>query len=151
MKSNRKNIIGMLSVAGLLAFSPALRAQDSTNMSTNMPSATAPGGTKHGNTVDRMIQRLTTQLNLTDDQQTKIKPILESQMQQISAVRQDTTLTPEDRRTKMMAIRQATTTQMQGILTPDQFTQYQQMTQRMRRGAGLSNTNAPAATPPPQQ
>ncbi len=156
MNLNSKKIMAMLAVGGSLAFGPALLAQDSTN--TPPPPPAAQGGQMRGQNVDRMVQMLTTRLNLTADEQTKIKPILQSQADQINALRQDSTLTPQDRRAKMMAIRQSTASQLQGILTPDQFTQYQQMMQRGRRGmgpGGPGGTNAPAATPPttppPQQ
>lgn len=157
MKSKRKNIITVLAMGGLLAFGPSLLAQDATNT----PPPNAQGGVMRGQNIDRRIQMLATQLNLTTNQQVQLKPILQSQMQQMAAVRQDSTLSPEDRRSKMMAIRQDIMNQIQGVLTPDQFTQYQQMMQRRRQNmvqGGPGGTNAPAAstpaapgTPPPQQ
>ncbi|HEY1662420.1 MAG TPA: hypothetical protein VGI03_08380 [Verrucomicrobiae bacterium] len=151
MNLNRKNIIAMLAVGGSLAFGPALLAQDSTSPSTNTPPANVQGGQMRGQSVDQMLQRLTTRLSLTADEQTKVKPILQSQIDQIGAVRKDSSLSSDDARAKMKAIRQDIMNQMQAVLTPDQFTQYQQMAQRGRRPGGAGGTNAPAATPPPPQ
>ncbi|HEY3763153.1 MAG TPA: hypothetical protein VGN23_15515 [Verrucomicrobiae bacterium] len=155
MKLNTKNIVALMALGGAMAFAPALLAQDT---STNAPAGGTPpppavgGGQQRGPTADQMLERLTTRLSLTADEQTKVKPILEKQMQEMSALSSDQDR--QDRRTKMMAIRDETMTNMQVVLTPDQFTQYQQMTQRRRPGMGGGaggNTNAPAGTPPPQK
>jgi len=157
MKLNTKNIVALMAMGGMLAFAPSLLAQDaSTNAPAGAPPAGAPGGGQmRGQNVDQMVQRLTTRLNLTADEQAKVKPILANQMQEMAALRQDQD--QQDRRTKMMAIRQEVMTNMQAVLTSDQFTQYQQMMQRRRpmgQGGPGGNTNAPVpppTTPPPQQ
>jgi hypothetical protein len=56
-------------------------------------------------TTDERLQRLTQALNLTDDQQQKIRPILENETQQLDALHQNTALTGQDRRDKMLSIR----------------------------------------------
>jgi Spy/CpxP family protein refolding chaperone len=160
MRPNCKNIVALLALGGVMAFAPSLLAQDaSTNAPAGGPPAGAPGGQMRGQSVDLMLQRLTTRLNLTPDEQAKVKPILENQMQQMAALRG---VAPEDRRTKIMALRQEVTTNMEAVLDTNQFALYQQMTQRRRPMMGQGgpggpggfggSTNAPAApTPPPQQ
>lgn len=149
MKLNSRNIVALMALGGTMAFAPALMAQDtSTNTPAGGPPAAAPGGQMRGPSADQMVQRLTTRLNLTADEQTKVKPIVEKQMQEMAALRDDQD--QQDRRTKMMAIRTETASNMQAVLTPEQFTQYQQMAPRGRRG-GMGpggNTNAPAGGPP---
>jgi protein CpxP len=152
MKLNTKNIVALMALGGTMAFAPALLAQDaSTNAPAGGPPAGAPGGGQmRGQNADQMVQRLTTRLNLTTDEQAKVKPIIENQMQQMMAIRQDQD--PQDRRTKMIALRQETMTNMETVLTSDQFAQYQQMMQRRRpmgQGGPGGNTNAPSVTPPP--
>jgi Spy/CpxP family protein refolding chaperone len=96
-------------------------------------------------TPEQRLQRMTQALNLTEDQQAKIKPILENESTQMQGLRSDTSLSQEDRMAKMKQIRENTTSQINPILTPDQQKQYAEMTSRMGRGRG-------AATPPqPQQ
>jgi Spy/CpxP family protein refolding chaperone len=141
-----KTLMAAAIVAGSLLTGAALQAQDA---STNTPAATTPpaGGRRGGMT----LEQLTTALNLTPDEQTKVKPILDGQTQKMRDLRADDTLSADDRRTKMQAIRADTLTQMKGVLTPDQFAQYQKLTARGgRRGAASQATNAPAATPPQQ-
>ncbi|MGB8887721.1 MAG: hypothetical protein WCC87_13420 [Candidatus Korobacteraceae bacterium] len=81
-------------------------------------------------TTEERLQRLTQYLNLTDDQQQKIRPILENETQQLNALHQDTTMTGPERRDKMLALRDTTTEQIKPILTPDQQTKFEQMMAR---------------------
>ena len=98
-------------------------------------------------TTDERLQRLTQALSLTDDQQQKIRPILESETQQLDALRQSTTLTGPERRDKMLAIRDTTTSQIKPILNPDQQTKYEQMMARYAppQGHGQSQGSDKAA------
>jgi Spy/CpxP family protein refolding chaperone len=80
-------------------------------------------------------------LNLTPDQKAKLDPIFQSTRQQVEAVRNDPSLTPEQKQAKMREIHQGTQSQVNSILTPEQQQQWQQM--KMHRGRG------PKASPPP--
>jgi Spy/CpxP family protein refolding chaperone len=95
-------------------------------------------------TPEQRLQRMTQALNLTEDQQTKIKPILENESTQMQSLRSDSSLSQEDRMAKMKQIRENTTSQINPILTADQQKQYAEMTSRMGRGRG------PGQAPPPQ-
>ena len=152
-------LIAALAAGSLLVWSPALRAGD-TNTPPSTPPAGAPPagqrppGMRGGPSLDQLAQ----QLNLTDDQKAKVKPILEARDQKMRDLRGDTSLTPEDRRAKMKALRDDMVTQMKAVLTPEQFDKWQKMSSagmRDRRngpppgGGHAGGTNAPAA--PPQQ
>ena len=71
-------------------------------------------------TVDQRLQRMTQALNLSDDQQQKIKPILENESTQMQSLRADTSLSQEDRMAKMKQIRENTSSQINPILNADQ-------------------------------
>lgn len=73
------------------------------------------------------LQRLTKQLNLTIDQQTKLKPILEQEQREMEAARKDETLSKQDRRARIAQIRQMTKPQIEAILTPDQQKKFAQI------------------------
>jgi uncharacterized membrane protein YgcG len=88
---------------------------------------------------DTMLQRLDTALTLTDDEKTKIKPILDTEVSTITAIRADTTLARADMRTKMTDARTTANTAINALLTPDQqtkFTAYQTQQQNRRGGGG---------------
>jgi Spy/CpxP family protein refolding chaperone len=72
-------------------------------------------------------------LNLTEQQKDQIKPIFQSTRQQMQALRNDTSLTPEQRREKLQQIRQSQQAQLNSILTPEQQQQLQQMHRRHNR------------------
>ena len=59
-------------------------------------------------------------LNLTDAQKAKLKPIMESMRDQMKAMRADTTTSREDKMAKMKAMRAANEKKINAILTPDQ-------------------------------
>jgi len=87
---------------------------------------------------DQQLARMTKRLHLTDDQQAQIKPIIEEQHKQMMALRDDTSLSREDRMEKFRQIRKETFKKMHPILNPDQQKELQHMQkmQRERRGGG---------------
>lgn len=91
---------------------------------------------------------LSSKLNLTDDQKAKIQPLMADQQKQVQAIKQDTTLTPEQKQSKIQEVRKATRQQLTSILTPEQQQQMKQMMHgmRQRRGAPVQQQ---APTPPP--
>lgn len=112
------------------------------------------GGQGHGPmSSDQRLQMLTRQLNLTSDQQQQIKPILDSESQQMQTLRSDNSLSQQDRMSKMQAIRESTNSQIKPILTSDQQTKMQEMMSRHgQRGAGQGVAPTPQGTPQsPQQ
>jgi len=103
-------------------------------------------------TADQRLQMMTKQLNLTTDQQEKIKPLLESESQQIQTLRQDSSLSREDRMTKMQQIRQSTNDQIKSSLNADQQQKFEQMMSHQGHGrGGPGGTPPPASSGPPPQ
>ena len=100
-----------------------------------------PGGSGqygHGQppTVEQRLQRMTKQLNLTDDQQQKIKPILENESTQMQSLRADSSLPQQDRMAKMQQIRQTSSEQIKPILNADQQQKFTEMMSHQGRGRG---------------
>ena len=128
-------------IFALLAGSTAIYAQ--------MPQGQEQGGGQWGRgpgqpmTADQRLQRMSQQLNLSADQQQQIKPILENESKQMQALREDTSLSPDDRRSKMMQIRQESASQIKPILNVDQQKQFDEMMSRQGHGRGPGG-------PPPQ-
>jgi len=95
----------------------------------------------------RMLQMLAKKLNLTDDQQTKILPILQAQADQRKALQSDASLSDDEKHEKMHAIMQSTNKQIAAILTPEQLENFK----NMHGGAHAKNNPPPppADAPPP--
>lgn len=70
------------------------------------------------------LAKMTSCLGLSDEQQAKIKPILDEQYKQKQAVRADKKLTRDQRQTKMQELRVQLHDQVKPILTPEQLKQF---------------------------
>ena len=116
------------------------------------PSDQNGGQWGHGQppTAEQRLQRMTRQLNLSDDQQQKIKPILENESTQMQSLRADTTLSQQDRMAKMQEIRKNTSEQVTPILNTDQQQKYSEMMSRQGHGRGAPGQNPPGQNPPDQ-
>ena len=101
--------------------------------------------------VDDQIKHLTKKLKLSDDQQAKLKPILEDQRKQMEAIHNDSSLSREDRFSKMQALRQSSDAQIKSVLNEEQQKNFDKMRaeqhdrmKQWRRGGD----NAPPPPPP---
>jgi Spy/CpxP family protein refolding chaperone len=105
-----------------------------------------PAGGGHRGMMDpaQQLEGMTKRYNLTADQQTQIKPILAQQQQQMQALHGDSSLSREDRMTKMQSIHADTKTRIEAVLNDDQKKQFEadqqkmqeRMQQRMQGGGG---------------
>ncbi len=82
--------------------------------------------------VDDQIKHLTQKLSLTDDQQAKLKPILEDQRKQMDQIHNDSSLSREDRFSKMQQVRTSGDTQIKALLTDDQQKKFDKMREEQR-------------------
>jgi Spy/CpxP family protein refolding chaperone len=96
---------------------------------------------------EQRMKMLTQQLKLTNDQQQNIKLILEDESNQMESLRSNTSLTQQERRSKMQEIRQNTKAQMNSILTQEQQTQLQQAESQQTT---VQRDGARPKTPQPQ-
>ena len=95
------------------------------------------------------VERLTRELNLTPDQQAKLKAITEGAAPQMKALRDDTSLAPEDRRAKMRAIIENVESQLRPALTPEQTQKLDEVKAKWREHRGQPGQSQ--QTPPPPQ
>ena len=82
------------------------------------------------------LDHLSQALNLTDDQKAKIKPILENTNTQAQSIRQDSSLSDQDRHEKMRSLHESSMSQVRAVLTPDQQAKLDSMKQRHGKGMG---------------
>jgi len=89
---------------------------------------------KGGYSPEQRLERLTTELTLTDAQKPKVKAVLEETAKKMQGVRD---LPQDQRREKFQAAREEETKKLKEILTPEQFEKYQKMAQRPgKKGPG---------------
>lgn len=97
------------------------------------PNAQPPKGPgDKGERVEKRMQHLTKELNLTKEQQEKIRPIIEKEMKDIRDVRENTSLTQEQKMEKIKVIHQGTQAEVNKILTPEQQKKYAEMQEKAR-------------------
>jgi periplasmic protein CpxP/Spy len=102
------------------------------------PTPDKHSGMHHEESADQHLQMLSEKLNLTDDQKAKVKPVLQDQMQQMKAVREDSALSEEQKRTKMKSIHESMHEQINAVLTPEQQVKFKQMKQeQMQKHKGM--------------
>lgn len=80
-------------------------------------------------TADEKAAWMAKELNLTADQQAKLKPILAEQQRQIEAVWQDSSLSDDAKKAKKMEIKNSTQTQIKALLNTEQQEKYAAMSQ----------------------
>ena len=128
------------------------------------PSQTTPStqsqppsqGQAQGSNIDDQVKILSSELNLTPDQQDKVKNILTDQHQQAMSVVQDTAMSRDDKLNKIHSLRETTISKVRQILTAQQQPKFDEMIANMRQrqeggapsGATSPGNNPPASTPP---
>jgi Spy/CpxP family protein refolding chaperone len=80
----------------------------------------------------RQLEMMTQRLNLTTDQQSQIKTIQDDSRKQMMALRNDSSLSQDQQRSKMMDIRKSSQDKIRGVLTEEQKTKYDAMQAEMR-------------------
>jgi protein CpxP len=107
-------------------------------------------GPAGGDMQERQVEMLTKQLSLTPDQVSKLKAIDADSRQQLMALRDDTSTSREQKRPKMMEIRDAQQAKVKAMLTDDQKTKYEAVQAKMRermRDRRNGDGNGPPAPP----
>ena len=144
-----------------LAFAGVLAQQESTAPSNPPNEGASPNGKPgRGGNVENRMERLSKQLNLTAEQQEKIRPILKHEVERIRQVRSNTSLTQGEARRRIARVRRTSNQQIAQFLTPEQKKQLQEMREERRGGgpqsgqrgngggrgpAGQGGSNAPSA------
>ncbi|MBO0911111.1 MAG: hypothetical protein J2P13_04910 [Acidobacteria bacterium] len=86
-------------------------------------------------------------MNLTDDQKAKLRPIIMEENQQMEALRNDTTLTQEQKIAKANQIRADASPKIKAVLTPEQIQKLTELQEERAR----QQQQQQSAPPPPQQ
>ena len=145
MKLHRLNIVAALTVYGLLAMASTGSAQ---NTNSNK------GQERRGPTTQQRVDRLATELKLSDDQKAKVTAMFEKEAKEGRELRDDKNLSRDERREKMRAMRQSQDKELKTILTTEQLEKYKQLREQMRErrqgGTGSSGAAAPAPKPEPK-
>jgi Spy/CpxP family protein refolding chaperone len=155
-KHPMKNQLCRIALSGLLATGLTLGSAAAFAQQDNpAPDASAqqPGAGRMGRqptTPDEQVARMTKRYDLSADQQTQIKPIIANQQQQMMALRQDSSMSRDDKMAKMKSIRDDSNTKIQAILNDSQKQKFAEDQQKMQQRMQERGGGAPAGGPPAQ-
>jgi len=93
------------------------------------------------------LRALTQQLNLTPDQREKLRPIVTDEGEQLHLVRINEQMTPDQKRAKVLEIRQAFSPKIAAELTPEQQEKWKKMEAGLegKPPAGAKDSTQPPA------
>ena len=114
----------MIALGSLVAFGPLAKAATSDANSDAKSARTA--GRKGGAVHDRM-KHIGDELQLTDDQKEKLKPIFHDEAQKMKALRQDTSLSKQDKKAKLKTIREDMRAKVKTTLTAEQLEKWSKL------------------------
>jgi periplasmic protein CpxP/Spy len=147
-----KQSLLVLVAAGAIAIAaPFAAAQDSPSQNSDQQAPAQNYGHRHGMDPDQRTQELTRKLKLSSDQQAKVKDALVSEHSQMESLHQDSSLSQDDRRAKMMDIRKGTDTQIRGVLDSNQQKKWDEMQAQRGQWGQHHGQGAPDQQAPPQQ
>jgi Spy/CpxP family protein refolding chaperone len=107
-----KNAVATAGLLAMIATPAALLAQDTSQSNPQDQAASTQPGHRHGDELAK--------LNLTDEQKAQVKKIHENMRAQMDAVKNDTTLTAEQKQAKMKELHKSSHEQVKQLLTPEQ-------------------------------
>lgn len=121
--------IFLYAVAGLAAVAPCtLKAEPPAPPAVQSQTGDAAGGKgERAARAKEKLAKLQTELGLTDDQSKKVQAIMAEQVQTMKGVRNDTTLTDDQKKEKMKAARADIDAKISAILTPEQKAKWDQI------------------------
>ena len=122
-------------------------AQDTTDPSQTQSPMQGRRGRGQQQSPEQQLAKLTQELGLTSDQQEQILPLLQDQQQKIQALAMDGSLSMNDRRTQVQAIRKDTNSQIEPLLTDEQK---QKVAAMSHQGPGGPGSGAPPSQPQSQ-
>ena len=76
---------------------------------------------------DQRLKRMTTVLSLTEEQKTKVRPLVSEEIKAFKSYRSNTSLTEEDRVKKEKEFRATNKPKFKAILSEEQFAKYEQL------------------------
>jgi Spy/CpxP family protein refolding chaperone len=133
MNMTNRTLIALAAVVATLTLQPLARAAD-----TSQPAPPAPGDRPAA--LRERMQETARELNLTPDETAKLQNIVREHAQELRALRQDNSLSPEEKRLKLAAARAGIISEVKKVLTPEQFEKW-----KARQGLTTGGTVRPLA------
>jgi len=125
-------VVASLAVASLSSSQIAISQQAQPSSDQSIPSTSVPTTTGGWPTPDEAVARMSTKLNLTDDQKSKITPIIADRQAQMRALMADSSGRRLQKARKAKSIMSDSDKKIEALLTSDQKKAYEQMKEERR-------------------
>jgi periplasmic protein CpxP/Spy len=151
-----KHSLLVLVAAGLITVGTTFAAAQDNMSNDQQASPSKDGGhMHHGMDPAKRTQELTKKLKLTSDQQSKVQDVLQSEKSQMQSLHQDSSMSQQDRRSKMMDLHKASDSQIRALLDSTQQKKWDEMmAQReehmQNRHEGMQDKDKDQSAPPQQ-
>ena len=152
MKKMRTMIFLCIALFAISAFATQSQQQPSSpppSTQGTQPSTSQPAQGDHPQmpSIDEQVQRLSDRINLSNDQQAKVKTILEDQHTQAVTLMKDDSVSQDDKRQKFMALRQTTISKIKDALNDDQKKKFDAYLQEMQAQRERQNGGGGGGSP----
>ena len=150
--------IGAMTLGGLLAAAPTAQTQEkktdakpASQAPPTVPAAPAPPEGRpdlRTTRVEARLKGLDRTLTLTDEQKTKIRPVLEEEVKKWEEMQQDKSIPSTERIKKFREVREATQAKIRPLLTPEQLQKLDSRLATPKRVEPAPGAPAAPAAPP---
>jgi len=82
--------------------------------------------------IDMQLRQLAANLDLTEEQKTQLKPIIENKMNEMRALRMDQSLDPEEKEGRLASMQDSYRSQIQSVLTSAQIQKLAELREKRR-------------------
>jgi Spy/CpxP family protein refolding chaperone len=128
MNITKHTLMALAAVAATLTFQSPARAAEA-----SQPAQPAPGDRPAA--LRERMQETARELNLTPEQTAKLQSIVRERAEKLRELRQDNSLSPEEKRQKLVAARTEIVSEVKKVLTPEQFEKWKARQGRTAGGA----------------
>jgi protein CpxP len=147
----KQGLLALLLAALVYTVAPFASAQDN---GSGDQATTAGAPPEHGRgghfDPEKRTEMLTKQLKLTSDQQPKVLDILKTTQSQMQSLRSDSSVSQDDRHSKMMEIHKTSNDQIRALLDPTQQKKWDTMQSKQQQWQG-HHQEGQTPTPPDSQ
>jgi len=145
MKIHKTSLIVAAALAGLVGTGLVARAADEAAPATKQKASVT--GERGARAADR-VQQMAKELELTDEQKAQLRPLFKKEAEKVKALREDTSLSREQRQAKLKAVREDIAPELKKVLTPEQYEKWQKLREeRQRRGGANGPKGAKGPNP----
>jgi len=129
MKTIKPVLFAAFALAGIVSLQSMARAAETSV-------AAQPVKEEPGAAIRERMQEVAKELGLTDDQKQQLKPVLQAEAVKLKALRDDQSLSRQEKIEKLKAIGAELLPQLKEILTPEQLAKWQKLRQERQAKAG---------------